>query len=69
MKDYLAPNLYLPVGSLCDYPGVHVRFLGLKIWLTAKHNSKPVFAVFVTPTSDLAVLWHCTGTISMVWTA
>lgn len=68
MKEYLAPNLYLPVGSLCDYPGVHFRFLGLKMWLTAEYNSKPVFAVFITHMSDLAVLGHSTGTISMAWT-
>lgn len=68
MKDYLAPNLYLPLGSLCDYPGVHFRFLGLKIWFTAEYHSKPVFCVFVTHMSDLVVLGHSTGTISMAWT-
>lgn len=68
MKDYLAPNLFLPIGSLSDYPGVHFRLLGLKIWLTAEYNSKPVFAMFVTHTSDLVVLWHSTGAISMAGT-
>lgn len=65
MKDYLAPNLYLPIGSLCDYPGVQFIFLGLKIWLTAEYTPKPVFAVFITHPSDLVVLWHSTGTSSM----
>lgn len=35
MNHYLAPNLYLPIDcSLCDYPEVQFRPLGLKAWLT-----------------------------------
>ena len=38
MNDYLAPNLYLPIGSLCGYPEVQFRLLSLKVWLTL-HNA------------------------------
>lgn len=30
MRDYLAPSLYLPVGSLCDCPGVFFEIPGFE---------------------------------------